>query len=118
MVRRKFILSLWYNLVDLPHVFHSSNYIARAIENQCYVLAAAQYGRHNGKRESYGHSIGIDPWGKVLADAGGYGFDEMEPDETLETPTIVTCQIDINSIDSVRERMPLSIHRSSAKFSF
>jgi len=44
---------------------------ARAIETQSYVIAAAQVGRHNGKRESYGHSLAVDPWGEVLADAGG-----------------------------------------------
>jgi deaminated glutathione amidase len=36
---------------------------ARAIENQCFVIAAAQYGKHNEKRESYGHSIVVDPSG-------------------------------------------------------
>ncbi len=40
---------------------------ARAIECQCYVMAAAQTGRHNEKRESYGHAMIIDPWGQVLA---------------------------------------------------
>ena len=39
---------------------------ARAIECQCYVIAAAQAGRHNEKRESYGHSLIIDPWGEVV----------------------------------------------------
>ncbi len=39
----------------------------RAIENQCYVIAAAQIGRHNLKRTSFGHSVIIDPWGTVLA---------------------------------------------------
>lgn len=38
---------------------------ARAIENQCYVIAAAQAGQHNEKRASYGHSMIIDPWGEV-----------------------------------------------------
>ncbi len=38
---------------------------ARAIETQCYVVASAQAGRHNEKRESYGHSLIVDPWGKV-----------------------------------------------------
>ena len=42
---------------------------ARAIENQCYVVAAAQVGRHNDKRESWGESVIIDPWGTVLARA-------------------------------------------------
>ncbi|KAL7539701.1 hypothetical protein ACHAXR_009508 [Thalassiosira sp. AJA248-18] len=44
----------------------------RAIESQCYVLAAAQVGQHNEKRESYGHSIVYNPWGDKMADAGGY----------------------------------------------
>jgi len=38
---------------------------ARAIENQCYVVAAAQFGKHNPKRASYGHAMIIDPWGEV-----------------------------------------------------
>ncbi len=41
---------------------------ARAIENQCYVIAANQTGHHNEKRESYGHSQIIDPWGMVIAE--------------------------------------------------
>jgi predicted amidohydrolase len=39
---------------------------ARAIECQCYVIAAAQAGVHNEKRESYGHALIIDPWGVVI----------------------------------------------------
>jgi len=42
---------------------------ARAIENQCFVVAAAQWGKNNDKVETYGHSLIIDPWGEVLADA-------------------------------------------------
>lgn len=38
---------------------------ARAIEQQCYVVAAAQSGQHNDRRTSYGHSMVIDPWGKI-----------------------------------------------------
>lgn len=41
---------------------------ARAIENQCFVVAAAQWGTHNDKIQTYGHSIVIDPWGDVLLD--------------------------------------------------
>lgn len=44
---------------------------ARAIETQTYVIAAAQVGRHNEKRVSYGHSMIVDPWGKVLVELGG-----------------------------------------------
>jgi predicted amidohydrolase len=43
---------------------------ARAIENQCYVIAAAQWGVHNEKISTFGHSLIIDPWGEILADAG------------------------------------------------
>ena len=43
---------------------------ARAIENGCYIFAAAQNGRHSGGRETFGHSLIVDPWGKVLGDIG------------------------------------------------
>ena len=43
---------------------------ARAIETQCYVVASCQWGRHNEKMTSYGHSLIVDPWGEVVADAG------------------------------------------------
>jgi nitrilase len=45
---------------------------ARAVENQAWVVAAAQHGQHNEKRASYGHSLVVDPWGTVVAeqDAG------------------------------------------------
>jgi predicted amidohydrolase len=87
---------------------------ARAIENQCYVIAAAQYGKHNEKRESYGHSIVIDPWGEVLADAGGMDSDD---DGTISVPSIITCDIDLDKVTAMRERMPVQQHRDSAKFS-
>lgn len=41
---------------------------ARAIENQCYVIAAAQWGYHNEKIQTYGHSVVIDPWGDIVMD--------------------------------------------------
>ncbi len=48
---------------------------ARAIEQQCYVLAAAQVGNHHGTRNSYGHALIADPWGCVIAEHGeGQGF--------------------------------------------
>ena len=48
---------------------------ARAIENQCYVIAAAQWGQHNPKRVSYGHSLIVSPWGDVLGEkAAGDGL--------------------------------------------
>eukprot|EP00751_Fragilariopsis_kerguelensis_P023759 CAMPEP_0170875624 /NCGR_PEP_ID=MMETSP0734-20130129/29062_1 /TAXON_ID=186038 /ORGANISM="Fragilariopsis kerguelensis, Strain L26-C5" /LENGTH=326 /DNA_ID=CAMNT_0011257215 /DNA_START=137 /DNA_END=1117 /DNA_ORIENTATION=+ len=95
---------------------------ARAIENQCYVLAAAQYGKHNGKRDSFGHSLVVDPWGRVVADAGGYPIDDTEvityenDSKTEPAPSIVTVEIDLTLIDSIRQRMPVDLHRSNASF--
>jgi predicted amidohydrolase len=43
---------------------------ARAIENQYYVVASAQWGKHNDRVETYGHSLVVDPWGNILVDAG------------------------------------------------
>ena len=71
---------------------------ARAIENQCYVVAAAQTARHNVKRVSYGHSMVIDPWGTVLACAG-------------ENVGVVTTDIDLKHLQSIRESMPVFDHR-------
>jgi predicted amidohydrolase len=44
---------------------------ARAIENGCFVFAAAQAGKHESGRETYGHSLIVSPWGEVIAEAGG-----------------------------------------------
>jgi len=91
---------------------------ARAIENQCYIIAAAQYGRHNQKRESYGHALGVGPWGDILADAGadanGIGGVEIG----AFPPKVVLCDIDLKEMESVRERMPIQHHRDSSSFSF
>jgi len=57
---------------------------ARAIENGCYVLAAAQGGRHENGRETYGHSLVIDPWGRIVGEGGtepGVVFAEVDPAE-------------------------------------
>ena len=93
--------------VDFSYTFFS--YTARAIESQCYVVAAAQFGRHNEKRESYGHSLVVDPWGEVLADAGGADSADCSP-----PPSIITADIDLTKISSVRERMPVQMHRANA----
>ncbi len=56
---------------------------ARAIENTSYVLASAQTGTHGRKRKTYGHSLIIDPWGRILADGGeatGVIYAEFSPD--------------------------------------
>ena len=95
---------------------------ARAIESQCYVIAAAQVGQHNEKRKSYGHSLAYDPWGELLVDAGGYdndGKDSAGDDlSPVNTPSIVACDIDLDLVKSVRERMPIQQHRSSSNFTF
>lgn len=71
---------------------------ARAIETGCFVIAPAQWGPHHGKdetslRESYGHSLIIDPWGTILADAG-------------EGEGIVHANIDLTMIEKARKRIP------------
>lgn len=71
---------------------------ARAIENQCYVLASAQGGTHENGRSTHGQSIVIDPWGRIVAQlAKGEG--------------VVLADIDQELIHSVRERLPALVHR-------
>lgn len=70
---------------------------ARAIESQTYVIAAAQAGIHNEKRSSYGHSMIVSPWGRVLAELDGDG----------QEPQIATAEIDLDLVDKVRRSMPL-----------
>lgn len=74
------------------------------------MVAAAQYGQHNEKRESYGHSLVVDPWGTVLVDAGGVDGEAAEP------PSVVVCEIDRREMESVRQRMPVQQHRAKAKY--
>ncbi len=71
---------------------------ARAIECQAYVIAAAQVGKHNEKRESYGHSIVISPWGEVMAELGGDATDE---------PEVIYADIDLGRIGKIKQEMPL-----------
>ncbi|KAK4222647.1 carbon-nitrogen hydrolase [Podospora fimiseda] len=71
---------------------------ARAIETQSYVVAAAQVGRHNEKRVSYGHSMIVDPWGVVLADLG----------DNSQEPEIATAEIDHELLKKVRTEVPLN----------
>jgi len=73
---------------------------ARAIECQTYVIAAAQAGRHNEKRESYGHALIIDPWGRVVARLA-------DPSAT----GIAVAEIDLNQIAAIRTKMPIREHR-------
>ncbi len=71
---------------------------ARAVENQCYVLAAAQGGEHPNGRRTFGHSMLVDPWGGVLACR-------------REGPGIVVGDVDPGEIERVRSELPALAHR-------
>ena len=63
---------------------------ARAIETGCYIISAAQCGTHAERRETYGHSLIVDPWGKILADGGkgiGLILAEIDPDKVNQART-------------------------------
>lgn len=70
---------------------------ARAIETQSFVIAAAQTGRHEDGRETYGHSLVVDPWGRVLLDAG-------------TEPGLYFCDLDMDETAAVRARIPVHAH--------
>jgi predicted amidohydrolase len=71
---------------------------ARAIENQCYVLASAQGGTHDSGRRTWGHSMLIDPWGKVL--------NCLEEGEG-----VVITDLDLEAIQKIRSNLPALKHR-------
>lgn len=74
---------------------------ARAIENQCYVIAAGQVGEHPGNRRTWGHSMIINPWGEVLADkATAVG--------------LITAKLDIKELYENRHRFPTLEHRQDS----
>lgn len=72
---------------------------ARAIENTCYVIAPAQTGRHYAMRQTHGHAMIVDPWGVILADAGG------------DRPGVAVAEIDPQRLEQVRRQMPCLQHR-------
>lgn len=66
---------------------------ARAIETGAYVIAPAMWGDHPGNRQTYGHSLIVDPWGRVLADAGdGVG--------------VIVAEIDLDQVAKARAQIP------------
>jgi len=67
---------------------------ARAIETGCYVIAAAQAGHHQNGRSTWGHSMIIDPWGKILGQLDG------------QTPGVLVADIDPNAVAEARGRVP------------
>jgi predicted amidohydrolase len=71
---------------------------ARAIENQAYVLAPAQGGRHPGERLTYGHALVVDPWGLVVACAS-------------EGEGLAMADMDLGLLERVRTRLPALRHR-------
>eukprot|EP00827_Trimyema_finlayi_P000917 TRINITY_DN1273_c0_g1_i2.p3 TRINITY_DN1273_c0_g1~~TRINITY_DN1273_c0_g1_i2.p3 ORF type:complete len:106 (+),score=34.05 TRINITY_DN1273_c0_g1_i2:269-586(+) len=71
---------------------------ARAIENQCFVIASAQTGEHFAGRVSHGHALVIDPWGKILLDMKnevGIGYAELN----------------LNLVDEIRAQIPCFGHK-------
>jgi deaminated glutathione amidase len=70
---------------------------ARAIENGCFVFAAAQGGKHESGRETFGHSLVVDPWGNILA-------------EGATEPGVVLAEIDPAHVAAARSRLPSLLH--------
>ncbi|EGR52085.1 uncharacterized protein TRIREDRAFT_103960 [Trichoderma reesei QM6a] len=79
---------------------------ARAIETQSYVVAAAQVGRHNEKRASYGRSMVVDPWGRVLLCLRGVADAEGNAEDGA-VEEIGFVDIDLDEVERVRREMPL-----------
>jgi len=73
---------------------------ARAIENSCYVIAAAQWGRHPSGRKTYGHSLVVDPWGLVTA-------------EKSRDTGLLMSEIDRTAVKQARQQLPCLNHRKS-----
>lgn len=71
---------------------------ARAIENQCYVLASAQTGRHTNGRQTWGHSMLIDPWGRIVT-------------ELAEGEGTIVGELDQTYLEEVRQKLPALQHR-------
>ena len=70
---------------------------ARAIENECFIIAPAMCGDHPGNRQTYGHTLVIDPWGEILAEGG-------------EAPEIVYADIDVTRVAKIRGMIPSLEH--------
>ena len=71
---------------------------ARAIETGCFVIAPAQGGKHEDGRETFGHSLIIDPWGEVLAEGG-------------VDPGVIAATLDLSKVDEVRGKIPSLQHK-------
>lgn len=73
---------------------------ARAIEQQCYILASNQWGQHDEKRHTFGHSMVISPWGEVL-------------DQLPTGQGVASAEIDLAEVERIRKIMPIANHRRS-----
>jgi nitrilase len=70
---------------------------ARAVEDQAWVVAPAQWGGHNDKRESYGHTLIVDPWGTIVG-------------ERAEGDGVILATLDSAAVDKRRTQMPCLSH--------
>jgi deaminated glutathione amidase len=102
------LVSLGCNVLCIPAAFteqtgsaHWEPLVrARAIESQSWVIAANQWGQHPGNRHTFGHSMIVDPWGRICAEAGpGVGF--------------IAADISPESVAAVRDAMPCLRHRKN-----
>lgn len=100
------LVSVGANILTVPSAFtHATGQghwevllRARAIENQCYVLAANQGGVHSNKRQTWGHSMIISPWGEILA-------------QGKKEPVVLVAELDMHVLDEIRSKMPCLEHR-------
>ncbi|KAJ1893893.1 Carbon-nitrogen hydrolase, partial [Kickxella alabastrina] len=79
---------------------------ARAVETQTYVFAAAQIGKHNSKRSSFGDAMIVDPWGSVVARC---------PRNSNE-PEVALAEINLDFLEKVRREMPVFNHKRTDVF--
>ncbi len=80
---------------------------ARAIETGCHVLAAAQSGTHQDGRQTYGHSVAVDPWGVILADAGATA------DVGGKGYALALAPVDVAAMQRARQAIPLARSRAN-----
>jgi predicted amidohydrolase len=76
---------------------------ARAIETGCFILAPAQHGTHEDGRETFGHSVVINPWGEVLA-------------ERAAEPGLLFAELDLSQVAQARRQLPSLQHARTYRF--
>jgi predicted amidohydrolase len=99
------IAKLGANIISVPAAFTQKTgeahwhvlLRARAIETGCFIVAPAQTGTHASGRQTYGHSLIIDPWGRILADGGA-------------SEGIIYAEIDLAEVDKIHKQMPSLQH--------